>query len=146
MTLGATKNGGLSAELIVSFDDVASTELHFRTKRAGHVTSKMRYQSAQLLAHFDDDLWLRLASTSNSMMTRLASGLRELGLTFVEEPDANIVFLRLDDEVADALEAAGVAFYRIAPGVVRFVTSWQTTHTDVDGVLERMAAALTSGH
>ena len=146
MTLGATKNGGLSAELIVSFDDEASAELHFRTKRAGHVTSKMRFQSAQLLAHLDDDLWLRLASGSNSTMVRLAAGLRDLGLGFVEEPDANIVFLRLDDDVADALEESGVAFYRIAPGVVRFVTSWQTTDADVDGVLERVAAALTSAH
>ena len=49
-TLGMTKNGGMSAELIVSFDDEASNELFFRTKRGGHVTSKMRFLSAQVAA------------------------------------------------------------------------------------------------
>ena len=63
LTLGATKNGGLSAELIVSFDDAASEE-------------------------------------------------------------------------------SGVLFYRISPGIIRFVTSWQTTDADVDEVVARVGAAL----
>lgn len=142
LTLGATKNGGMSAELIISFDDAASAELHFRTKRAGHVTSKMRFQSAQVAAHLADDLWLRLAQNSNRTMQRLAGGLRELGVTFVEEPEVNILFVHLDDDVATALEAAGLAFYRITPGVVRFVTSWQTTDDEVDTALELVGKAL----
>ena len=36
---------------------------------------------------------------------------------------------------ADALEAAGVAFYRMAGPTVRFVTSFATTADDVAGVL-----------
>lgn len=142
LTLGATKNGGLSAELIVSFDDAASEELFFRTKRAGHVTSKMRFQSAQVEAHLTDDLWLRLAGHSNEMMRRLAGGLREHDVEFVAEPQVNIVFLRLPDAAIDALEAAGLLFYRIAPGVIRFVTSWQTTIDEVDATVERVADAL----
>ena len=142
LTLGATKNGGLSAELIVSFDDAASEELFFRTKRAGHVTSKMRYQSAQVEAHLADDLWLRLARNSNDMMTRLAAGLRDLDVRFVAEPQVNIVFLRLPAVVIDALEAAGVLFYRISPGVIRFVTSWQTTEAEVDEVVDRVRSSL----
>lgn len=142
LTLGATKNGGLSAELIVSFDDEASNELHFRTKRAGHVTSKMRFQSAQVAAHLADDLWLRLAANSNRTMQRLAAGLKELGVEFVEEPDVNMLFLCLADDAADALEKSGVGFYRITPGVIRFVTSWQTTDAEVDTALELVGKAL----
>lgn len=142
LTLGATKNGGLSAELIVSFDDAASNELHFRTKRGGHVTSKMRFQSAQVAAHLTDDLWLRLAGNSNRAMQRLAAGLTELGVEFVEQPDVNMLFLHLADEAADVLEESGVAFYRITPGVIRFVTSWQTTDGDVDTALELVGKAL----
>jgi threonine aldolase len=48
VSMGATKNGALSAEAIVCFDDGVADELVYRTKRAGHVTSKMRFQSAQL--------------------------------------------------------------------------------------------------
>ena len=61
VSLGATKNGGLSAEAIVVFDDRAADELVYRTKRSGHVTSKMRFQSTQVLAYLADDLWLRMA-------------------------------------------------------------------------------------
>lgn len=131
LTLGATKNGGLSAEAIVSFDDAASEELVYRTKRAGHVTSKMRFQSAQLIAYLTDDLWLRLARHANARMSELADGLRRLGIGFVNRPDVNMLFAEVADEQAAALERAGLLFYRIRPGVIRLVTSWQTTPADV---------------
>lgn len=142
LTLGATKNGALSAEAIVSFDDEASAELVYRTKRAGHVTSKMRFQSAQVEAYLTDDLWLRLARNSNETMSRLAAGLADLGVDVANQVDVNMAFVHLADDVVDRLEASGVLFYRIAPGVVRFVTSWQTTTDDVDEVLSRLARAL----
>jgi threonine aldolase len=142
VTLGATKNGGLSAEAIVTFDREAADELVYRTKRAGHVTSKMRYQSAQLIAYVTDDVWLRLAGNSNDRMRELAAGLAELGVEFVNRPDVNMLFARVADDVAAELERAGLLFYRIAPGVIRLVTSWQTTATDVDGALTAFAAAL----
>jgi len=46
LSLGATKNGALSAEAIVAFDDRVADELVYRTKRSVHVTSKMRLQPA----------------------------------------------------------------------------------------------------
>jgi threonine aldolase len=36
-------------------------------------------------------------------------------------------------------------FYRIRPGVIRLVTSWQTTDADIDRALEAFAAALDRG-
>ena len=73
VSLGATKNGAMSAEAIVCFDDAAAAELVYRTSRAGHVTSKMRFQSAQLIAYLRDGTWLRLAATANHQMARLAA-------------------------------------------------------------------------
>jgi threonine aldolase len=55
-------------------------------------------------------------------------------------PEANIAFVEIADAVADRLEAAGLLFYRIAPGVIRFVTSFQTTLADADEVLARVDA------
>ncbi len=78
-SLGAIKNGGLSTDAIVSFDPAVSEQLVYRTKRAGHVASKMRFQSAQLIAYLTDDLWLRLAGNSNRSMAGLSRGLTELG-------------------------------------------------------------------
>jgi threonine aldolase len=142
LSLGATKNGALSSEAIVVFDDDAAAELLYRTKRAGHVTSKMRFQSAQLIAYLTNGLWLRLAAHSNRQMERLAAGLAGLGVGFVNRPDVNMVFAMVEDEAATRLEAEGVLFYRISPGVIRLVTSWQTTDADIDQAVARFAGVL----
>jgi threonine aldolase len=142
VSLGATKNGALSAEAIVAFDDAVADELVYRTKRAGHVTSKMRFQSAQLIAYLTSDVWLRLAGNANAQMARLAAGLRELGVVSENRPDVNMLFACVGDDVATSLEEAGLRFYRIRPGVIRMVTSWQTSDGDVDSALAAFAAAL----
>jgi threonine aldolase len=142
LSLGATKNGALSAEGIIVFDDDVADELVYRTKRAGHVTSKMRFQSAQLIAYLSDGLWHRLASNANETMARLWAGLQEFGVSACNRPDVNMLFAEVDDRVATDLERAGLLFYRIRPGVIRLVTSWQTTDDDVDGALAAFAAAL----
>jgi threonine aldolase len=142
VSLGATKNGALSAEAIVSFDDAVSDELVYRTKRAGHVTSKMRFQSAQLVAYLTGDLWLRLAARSNERMRQLSDGLRGLGVGFLNRPDVNMLFAQVGDDAATGLERAGLLFYRIRPGVIRLVTSWQTSEEEVDRALAAFARAL----
>ena len=75
-SLGATKNGALSTDAIVCFDAALAEQLVYRIKRAGHVASKMRFQSVQLEAYLTDGLWLRLAVQANAAMARLAGGLR----------------------------------------------------------------------
>ena len=142
LSLGATKNGALSAEAIVAFDDRAADELVYRTKRAGHVTSKMRFQSAQLIAYLTDGLWLRTATHANSTMAELANGLARLGVEFVNRPDVNMLFARVDEAAVTKLESAGLLFYEIAPGEIRLVTSWQTTDDDVERALAAFEAAL----
>jgi threonine aldolase len=142
VSLGATKNGGLSAEAIVMFDDDAADELVYRTKRSGHVTSKMRFQSAQIIAYLTDDLWLRLAHNSNERMTELATGLAEIGdgVELVNRPDVNMLFLRLPDDKIAALEDAGLLFYQLGPGLIRLVTNWSTTPAEIDRALAAFRA------
>ncbi len=142
VTLGATKNGGMSTDAIVSFDDRLSDELVYRTKRAGHVPSKMRFQSVQLLAYLADDLWLRLAASANQSAQLLYKGLRSLGVDVRDRPEANIMFMRLADEAIDRLEEQDLMFYRIAPGVIRMVASFKTTDAEVDETLVRFRNAL----
>jgi threonine aldolase len=141
ISLGATKNGAVTTDAIVCFDPSLAEQLTYRVKRAGQVASKMRFQSAQLEAYLTDGLWLRLASTANAAMARLAAGLEQLGIGFVARPEANIAFVQVDDALAGRLEAAGLLFYRTGSGVIRFVTSFQTTPDDVDDALGRIAEA-----
>ena len=142
LSLGATKNGGLSAEAIVAFDDAAAEELVYRTKRSGHVTSKMRFQSAQLIAYLTDDLWLRLARNSNERMARLAAGLEQLGVRLLNRADVNMLFAEIGDEAAARAAEDGLLFYAMGGGTIRLVTSWQTTDDDIDRAVASFAAAL----
>lgn len=142
LSLGATKNGAMSTDAIVSFDPAVSEQLVFRTKRSGHVASKTRFQSAQLVRYLTDGLWLRLAGHANAQMGRLYAGLLELGVRARVEPEANLVFVDLPDGWADRLEAAGVAFYRMHGSEVRFVTSFATSDAEVDLVLGVLAGGL----
>jgi threonine aldolase len=141
-SLGAMKNGSVSTDAIVCFDPAVASELHYRLKRAGHVASKMRFQSAQLQAYLDNDLWLRLAGAANAAMGRLAGGLTELGLDLVDPPVANMAFVRIEEAVIEQLERSGLLFYRMGPGLVRFVTSFQTTLDEIDEVLARVRLAV----
>lgn len=143
VSLGATKNGGLSAEAIVVFDDEAADELVYRTKRSGHVTSKMRFQSTQISAYLADDLWLRMARNSNHRMVELAAGLAKLPVEFVNRPDVNMLFVRMPAEAIDQLEQTGLLFYRMSADTFRLVTSWQTTETDISEALHRLRSSLT---
>ncbi len=142
ISLGATKNGALTTDAIVCFDPAVAAQLVYRVKRAGHVASKMRFQSAQLQAYLTDDLWLRLATTANSAMTRLAAGLVELGVECVNAAEVNMLFARVDDATAAAMAEDGLLFYAMGRGQVRFVTSFQTTSAEVDDVLLRIGRAL----
>ena len=65
LSLGATKNGAMGAEVVVFFDSAAAKEFEFRRKRGGHLFSKMRLLSSQLDAYFSDSLWLDNARHAN---------------------------------------------------------------------------------
>jgi len=144
-SLGATKNGALSTDAIVSFDANASDQLLYRLKRAGQVASKMRFQSVQLLAYLTDGLWLRLAQHANDAMTALSSGLRKLNVELLAEPQANILFARVGQPAIERLVAQDLLFYEMGGGVLRFVTSFQTTDDDVQEALHRVERALSPG-
>ena len=100
----------------------------------------MRFQSAQLDAYLTDGLWLRLARTANEAMARLTTGLAELGITPFHEPAVNMGFFRVDADVIDAWEAAGLDFYRMGKDRVRLVTSFRSTPAEIDEALRRMTA------
>jgi threonine aldolase len=149
LSLGATKNGALCAEAVVFFDAVAARHFERRRKRAGHLWSKLRFVSAQLLAFFQDGLWLDNARHANLMATALAEGLRSIpGARLLQPVEANEVFVALPEAKVAALESQGFGFYRwplgdAASGVaIRLVTSYATPRTQVE---EFLAAAQRCG-
>jgi len=138
LSFGASKNGALNAEAIVVFDETLMAKLPYLRKRAGHLTSKMRFLAAQMLAYLDEDLWLANARAANAMARRLAEGLSTVrGAELTAPALTNILFMRLSDELSAGLQQRGYDFYRDrwGPGVVRLVTSFRTTPAMVDGMV-----------
>lgn len=141
LSLGATKNGALCAEAVVFFDPARAGDFDRRRKRAGHLWSKLRFLSAQLLAYFERGLWLDNARQANDMAAALGAGLKKAGAAnLLQSVDANEVFVSLPEATVAALEARGFEFYRwpitVPDGVaIRLVTSYATPRAAVDDFL-----------
>jgi threonine aldolase len=152
LSLGATKNGALCAEAVVFFDPALAADFARRRKRSGHLWSKMRFLSAQLVAYLENDLWLRNARQANAAATALAAGFRDVpGARVLRSVDANEVFVALPAPTIAALEAEGFGFYRwpvggTAPDVaIRLVTSYATREGDVAALLRAAGRAAPQG-
>ena len=138
LSLGAIKNGGMTAEALVIFDESLVETIRLRRKRAGQMPSKGRFQAAQLLAYVDEGRWLATAATANRGAARLAAA---LGPRLVAPVEANEVFARLTPSEAAALRAGGAVFYDWgAPDdhLVRFVVAWDTPDHAIDQLTNTM--------
>lgn len=135
MSFGFIKNGGMNAEALVCFRRDLADEIRIRRKRSGHLSSKGRFQAAQIIALLEGDLWLTNARKSNAAAQRLAQA---AATRLVEPVEANALFVRLSAEEAGALRASGFQFYDWEAGVARFVTSWDQRDSDVAALADAL--------
>jgi threonine aldolase len=140
LSFGATKNGALAAEAVVFFHLGLVRDFELRRKRAGHLLSKSRFVSAQLLGYIESGVWRRNAERAN----RLAQSIGEAaGDRLLHPVEANEVFVELGFDGKASLQAAGFEFYdwgSAASGTARLVTSWDQDERHV----EALCAALTA--
>ena len=136
LSFGFVKNGGMSAEALVLFDDALADGIKRRRKRSGHLLSKGRYLAAQLLAMLEGDLWLANARAANEAARRLAQA---AGERLIHPVEANEVFLRVTVAEAAALRSQGFDFYDWGEGEARMVTSWDQDLAAVDRLAEAIA-------
>jgi threonine aldolase len=153
LSLGGTKNGALYGEAVVVLDPQVATGLEYLRKMTMQLTSKMRFVSAQLLALFEDDLYLRSAGHANAMAARLRGALDGLvasgaitGLAFSQPTQANAVFAVLANDAADRIREQ-VRFYdwNRAAGEVRWMTAFDTTDADIDRFVDVIGRELSTG-
>ncbi len=145
LSLGASKNGALCAEAVVFFNRALAGDFERRRKQAGHLWSKLRYLSCQLLAYLENGLWLRNATQANAMAAQLTRGLEDFdGARLLQNVEANEIFVALPKRLIERLEKAGFHFYRwplceVSEGAaVRLVTSYATTEADVEDFLREI--------
>jgi len=144
LSLGATKNGAMAAELIIFFNKTLANEAQNLIKQTGHVIPKTRFVSAQLNAWFKDGLWLKLAKLANKNALYLKNQLSEFNNFKILYPtQGNEVFVKIS-----ILSYEKILKLNIIPNlwdqidkdhvVVRFVTSFETTVIQIDEIIDRL--------
>ena len=134
LSLGGTKIGALAAEAVVILSPKHAYAMKFVRKSAMQLSSKMRFTSAQLLAVFGTDLYVRNGNHANAMADKLYHAVKDIpGITIEHAPQANALFPILPAAVTEKLQKE-FRFYvwNHLTGQVRWMCSWDTTEADVD--------------
>ena len=144
LSFGASKNGCLAAEALLVFGNPELRDTAERLRKSsGHLLSKMRYVSAQLLAYIENGLWLDMARHANGQAARFAEAVRQhpqAGLEYAV--DANEVFVNWAPEGFARLADAGIQFLTW-PGrddLARFVFSHSTGEDETATLCSLLAA------
>ncbi len=142
LSFGASKNGAMNAEAIVFFNQDLAKNFIYQAKRTGHVVSKARYLSAQLLAYIENDLWLKNATQANKAAQYLAQRLNEQeGIDVVSRVESNLVFASGDQFLIESFKGAGVGFYSEPATVdgkqrIRLVCGYSTSFVKIDALID----------
>ncbi len=137
---GATKSGALAAEAVVFFNRRLVRDFELRRKRAGHLLSKSRFVSAQLLAYVESGVWRRNAERANALARSLGEA---AGTRLLHPVEANEVFVKLGVAGKASLRDAGFEFYdwgSPAAGVARLVVSWDQDERHVEALRTALTA------
>ncbi|HEY5518909.1 MAG TPA: low specificity L-threonine aldolase, partial [Cellulomonas sp.] len=124
LSLGGTKNGVMFGEAVVVLRPDVAPGLDYLRKLDMQLASKMRFVSAQLLALFEGDLWLRSAQHANAMAARLRAGVEGIdGVRVTQPTQSNAVFAALAPDAADRLRES-FQFYDWIQGEVRWMCAF----------------------
>jgi len=143
LSLGLTKVGAMDTDAAIFFSNALPDGWRTTMRRAGFLTSKARYQSAQIRTLLEDGLWLRLADRSVAMAQRLRAGLETSpNVLSVRPSQSNVLLVEFSPAVLPALMASRFlvkAWYD--PRWTRLVTSYMTAQQDIDLLLAWLAQA-----
>lgn len=144
LSLGGTKAGAMLGEAVVVLNPERVHGMKFLRKQSMQLASKMRFVSAQLIALYGTDLFVRNAAHANAMAQRLLAGVQDLpGLSLTRPVQANAVFPVLPKDVSERLmETFPFYFWDEITGEVRWMCSFDTTEADVDAFVAAVRAEL----
>ena len=139
--IGGTKLGALFGEAVVITNPDICPHFFTTVKAHGALLAKGRVLGVQFDALFTDDLYIKIADSAVRTAMRLKHGLLSLGYKLHIDSPSNQQFVIISEEALLSLRSLGVGlnvWERLDNGevVVRFVTSFATTDSDVDELLE----------
>lgn len=136
VTFGSAKNGTFSAEALIIFDEQIAQTAAYLHKRMAQMSSKMRFQSAQMLAYLQNDLWLDNARRANATARYLAGRIEASGVGRLDHPvEANMLFWRVPNAIDEHFKAAGHHLTHDDWGderTLRLVCAFDVQTSDVD--------------
>ncbi|MBT5073112.1 MAG: low specificity L-threonine aldolase [Kordiimonadaceae bacterium] len=144
LSFGSTKNGTLGAEAAIFFNGCDDGSFIYRRMRSGHLLSKMRFVSAQIIAYLENDLWLKNATHANLMAEKLYQGVKNSDhIKFSFPVQSNVMFAEIEDQLREKLSTSGFQFYSKKNGDIstsRLVTAFNTSPELMDEFIEIVRA------
>ena len=142
VSFGGTKNAMLGAEAVLLRRDVASDRSSYIRKQATQLPSKQRYAAAQFVEALSDGLWLETASQANAMAQRLFNAVSGVPGLDIDSPAVNSMYPVLPPAVRKRLQEWSFFWdWDESRSQVRWMTSWDTTESDVDAFAAGIIAA-----
>jgi len=134
VSFGGTKAGLMGGEAVVYLNPKLAQRAKFVRKMVNQLPSKMRFVAAQFNALLTDELWIRGASHSNDMATRLYEATRDIpGVEYDHAPQVNSLFPVIPaGAIAPLCEWCFFWDWDVSRNQVRWMTAWDTTQDDVD--------------
>ena len=134
LSFGATKNGLMSGEAVVFFNQDVHRGYRFFRKQTTQLHSKMRYIAGQFLPYLRNDLWLTNAVHANSLAQELSARLDALpGWDVALPTEANGVFVTMPyGAIAPMQKEFGFYLWNAPRNMARLMVSWDTEKSLID--------------
>ena len=145
ISFGATKNGALLAESVITFDDLLAQKIIYIRKQQMQLASKLRFISTQFNAYFKDDLYISLAQNANRAAAELKEELTPFdNLLKVKYPvEVNSIFANLPSDLYSCLpDRLGFYQWDDSDNLVRLMTSWSTTNAEIKNFIALLSKSL----
>lgn len=138
LSLGGAKNGLMFGEALAICHKSLRSSAPYLQKQLLQLHSKNRFLAAQFIPYFEEGLWHQYASHANRMMAVLSERLLQQAGTQALYPVAsNQLFLKMPVPLMQRLrERSSFYVYDEQQGIVRFITSFDTTQASIDHLLQ----------
>ena len=142
ISFGGAKNGLLVGEAVVVLNPKMGQSLKYRRKQAMQLPSKTRFIAAQFCEFFKDDLWREIATHANGMASLLASKVEDIpNVELCYPADSNAVFARIPKDWVKPLRRDYFFYvWNEQTTEVRWMTSFDTTRDDIEGLADALRA------
>jgi threonine aldolase len=138
LSFGGTKNGMMFGEAVCFLKPGLSQDFKYIRKQGMQLASKMRFISAQYIAYFENDLWKKCASHSNSMAKLLYEKVKNIdGIKITQTVQSNGVFVIIPPKIVENLRNHYFFYpWNEKASEYRWMTSWDTTEEDIENFVE----------